>query len=192
MEQYGSNFEIPPEGIDTPDGFLYYPPKQGIQILFLIASFLTAILLGWIVSSIPGDLSDLAAGFVYFIFILIFFIGYTSWSGYTGALLFSSIKLSIIKTLFRFFVHKEKPGSLDKILPTREKLIELMVRSQKATKTFFLFSIPIGIGGGFITTLFGTAMDTAFLFVIVVISSAVYGYALSFFGRRGYLPFPEE
>jgi hypothetical protein len=72
MENYRNKLEIPSEGIDTPNGYLYYPPKQGTQILFLIASFFTAILLGLIISSIPGDLSELASGAV----LLCLYIGF--------------------------------------------------------------------------------------------------------------------
>jgi len=55
-------------------------PGTGKQILFLISGFFTAILLGFIVSSIPGDLSDFAKGVIYFVYILIFILGYGAWA----------------------------------------------------------------------------------------------------------------
>lgn len=192
MEDPRNNLEIPLEGIDTPDGYLYYPPKKGIQILFLIASFFSAILLGFIISSIPGDLSDLAAGFIYFIYILVFILGYSIWVSIVGALVFNSFKLPFIKVLYRFFVHKEKPGSIHDFLPTREKAAEIMVRAQKATKTFFVLSWLIGIAGGFLAMFFNTAMSSYGLFFAVLLGAVLYGYGLFYFGRRGYLPFPEE
>ncbi len=103
---------IPPEGLGTPKGFLYYPPKQGRQVLFLIASFLTAILLGWAVSSIPGDLSGFASGVIYFVFLLVFFLGYAVWRSLANALVFSNIKWPLIKMISKIFLRKEKPESL--------------------------------------------------------------------------------
>lgn len=73
MEDNKSKMELPAEGIETTKGYLYHPPNQSTQILFLIASFFTAILLGWIISSIPGDLSDFAKGVIYFVFILVIY-----------------------------------------------------------------------------------------------------------------------
>ncbi len=75
MKTFKNKYEIPPEGIETPLGHLYPLPGTGKQILFLVAGFFAAILLGFIVSSIPGDLSDLAKGVIYFVYILIFILG---------------------------------------------------------------------------------------------------------------------
>uniref|UniRef100_A0A832LN40 Uncharacterized protein n=1 Tax=Ignavibacterium album TaxID=591197 RepID=A0A832LN40_9BACT len=75
MKTLKNNYEIPPEGIETGRGHLYPLPKQGKQILFLVSGFFTAILLGFIVSSIRGDLSDFAKGVIYFVYILIFILG---------------------------------------------------------------------------------------------------------------------
>ena len=59
---------ISAEGAETPYGHLYPLPKLSTQILFVVAFFLTAILLGLTISIIPGDLSDLAKGVIYFIY----------------------------------------------------------------------------------------------------------------------------
>ena len=192
MKSDYNKLEIPPEGIDTPNGYLYYPPKQGNQILFLIASFFTAILLGLIISSIPGDLSELASGAVYFVYILVFISGYAAWVSWMSALMFDYIKLPLLKIVFSFIFRKKKPGSIEEMLPSREKVIELMVRSQKAAKTFSILSWPIGIAGGFLTMFISTSMDSTLLFALILVSAVTFGYVLSYFGRRGYLPFPEE
>jgi len=183
---------IPPEGIDTPKGYLYYPPTQGKQVMFLIAAFFTAIFLGWIIGSVPGDLSSFASGALYFIFLLVFFLGYGLWVSLASALAFSSIKWPIIKVLVKLFIRKEKPSSINDFLPEREKLIDLMLRVQKYSRTFLILSWPIGIAGGFATLFMETSMNSAFLFMLVFISSVIYGHTLSYFGRRGYLPLPEE
>ena len=98
----------------------------------------------------------------------------------------------MIKTIFGFFVHRKKPDSIQEILPTNQKLVELMVRAQKATKTFFIISWPIGIAGG-IAVIFLKTLTSKFLLSILVTAGVIfYGYTISHFGRRGYLPFPEE
>ena len=183
---------IPPEGLGTPKGFLYYPPKQGRQVLFLIASFLTAILLGWTVSSIPGDLSGFASGVIYFVFLLVFFLGYAVWRSLANALVFSNIKWPLIKMISKIFLRKEKPESLGGFLPEREKMAGMIVSIQKYTRAFFIISWPIGITGGFITLFMSTSFDSSILFLLIFSGSVLYGYALFYFGRRGYLPLPEE
>jgi len=183
---------IPPEGVAAPKGHLYNPPTQGKQILFLITAFFTAIFLGFLVSSIPGDLSTFATGVICFVFLLVFFLGYGLWVGLVSALLFSSVKWPLIKIIAKVFIRKEKPASMKGLLPEREKLIELMVRAQKYSRTFLVLSWPIGIAGGFATLFMKTTMSSALLFMLVFISSVIYGHTLSYFGRRGYLPLPEE
>lgn len=192
MENYRDNLEIPEEGMDTPGGYLYYPPKQSKQILFLVASFFTAILLGWIISSIPGDLSDMASGVIYFVYLMVFILGYSVWVSWISALLFNTIKLPLIKIIFGFIFRRKKPDSIEALLPTREKAVELMVRAQKAAKIYFILSWPIGILGGFFTMFMDTSTSASFLFVMVLSSAVLFGYVLFYFGRRGYFPFPEE
>ena len=183
---------IPPEGIDTPKGYLYYPPKQSKQVLFLVCAFFIAIFLGWMISSIPGDLSSFASGVLYFTFLLVLFLGYGLWASFVSALAFSSIKWKIIKVLLKLFIRKEKPTSINDFLPEKEKLIDLMLRVQKYSRTFLILSWPIGIVSGFVTLFMKTSMNSAFLFMLVFITSVIYGHVLSYFGRRGYLPLPEE
>lgn len=191
-ETYRNKLEIPAEGIDTPGGYLYYPPKQWKQLLFLILSFLSAIFLGFIISSIAGNISETARGFIYFIYIFLFFLGYSWWLGLTGALIFKSIKMPFIKVLYRLLIHRKKPESVHDFLPTREQAMELMLKIQKNTKTFFFLSIPVGIAGGFISTFINASINSILLFTIIFVSTIIYGYTLFYFGRRGYLPLPEE
>jgi hypothetical protein len=192
MEDYKSRSDIPPEGIETTYGHLYPLPKLSMQILFVVASFLTAILLGLTISIIPGDLSEMAKGVIYFIYLLVFILGYSSWVGLLGVLAFSSIKMPMMKMIFRYFVHKEKPASVEEILPSREKMTELLVRAQKSARIFFILSWPIGIVGGIVSLFMNTSINSTIFFVIILITAVIFGYVLFYFGRRGYLPFPEE
>lgn len=192
MDYYRENFKIPEEGIETPQGYLYHPPKQSKQILFLIGSFFTAIFLGWIISSIPGDLSELASGVIYFVYLMVFMFGYSVWVSWISALLFNTIKLPLLKIIFGFIFRRKKPDSIEELLPTKEKAVELLVRAQKAAKIYFILSWPIGILGGFLTMFMDTSASASFLFIIVLSSAVLFGYVLYYFGRRGYIPFPEE
>ena len=192
MADINDKLEIPSEGIETPSGFLYHPPRLSKQIFFLIISFFTAIFLGWIISSIPGDLSEFGKGIIYFIYFLILMIGYSVWAGILSALIFKSIKIPLIKLVFNYFIRKEKSVPLSRILPEREKVIGLMVRAQKTTKVFFIFSWIIGIPGGIAAAFFTSSMSSILIFILVLASSIAYGYFLFYFGRRGYIPFPDD
>jgi hypothetical protein len=175
--------EIPPEGIETPFGHLYPLQKPGIQILAVIAAFIMSILLGLIVSSIPGQLSDLSKGIIYFTYLLVFILGYSAWVSILGALVFKTIKTPILKMLFRFFIYKEKPSSIEDVLPSREKLTELIVKAQKSARIFFILGWPIGLT---------KSINPVMYFVVILLISVIFGYVLYYFGRRGYFPFPEE
>lgn len=192
MKEQRSQINIPPEGIETPLGYLYNPPGLAKQIISLIVSFFASIFLGWAVSSIPGDLSDFTKAIFYIPYLLVFFFGYSAWIAWLNIIVFDTIKWSLIKTILGYFLHEKKPDSIQEILPTNEKMVELMVRAQKATKTFFILSLPIGIAGGIAAMFLKTTASTIFLSFTVVVSAMAYGYTLSYFGRRGYLPFPEE
>ena len=192
MKDFETYNGIPSEGMETPGGYLYYPPNQGIQILFMFAAFFTAIFLGWFISKVAGITSDFASGFICFVFLMIFIIGYGLWVSFVGALAFNSIKWPIIKVLVKLFIKKEKPKSINEFLPDREKLIELLVRVQKHTRWFLIICWPIGILGGFASLFMSSSLSSSFLFLLIFICSVIYGHLLYYFGRRGYLPLPEE
>jgi len=137
-------------------------------------------------------LSELAKGVIYFVYLLVFILGYSAWVSLLGVLAFSSIKLPIMRMIIRYFFHKEKPASVEEILPSREKMTELLVRAQKSARIFFILSWPIGIVGGIVSLFMNTSINSAIFFVIILITAVTFGYVLFYFGRRGYFPFPEE
>jgi len=184
--------DIPPEGMETPNGYFYYPPAQGIQVLFLIGAFFSAIFLGWLISNIAGIQSEFASGVIYFVFLLVFFLGYGSWVGLVSALAFSRIKWPLIKIIAKIFLRKEKPSSINDFLPEREKLIEMIVRVQKYSRTFLFTGWILGILGGLTSLFMRSSMNPLLFFTFVFVSSVIYGHLLFHFGRRGYLPIPEE
>ena len=111
---------------------------------------------------------------------------------FASALAFNSIKWPLIKIIVKIFIRKEKPSSVNEFLPEREKLIEMMVRVQKYSRSFLIIGWPIGILGSFTTLFMNASLNTLILFLFVFVTSVLYGYLLSYFGRRGYLPLPEE
>uniref|UniRef100_A0A832G8I8 Uncharacterized protein n=1 Tax=Ignavibacterium album TaxID=591197 RepID=A0A832G8I8_9BACT len=97
-----------------------------------------------------------------------------------------------MKILLRVFARKEKPDSLEKLLPTREQAFEILVRSQKAAIIFFILSWPIGILGGIASLFMNTSISALYFFIIIVITSVMFGYIIFYFVKRGYLLFPED
>lgn len=184
--------EIPTEGIETKGGRLYQPPKHGSQIIFFIAAFFIAIVLGWIVSESAGNISEFASGIIYFTYIIILFSGYAVWAGIAGSIAFRTIKVPLIKILFRFIVHKQKPASIEELFPSKEEAADILVKIQKASRTFFILSIPVGFAVGFLSMFFNKDISSVLLFIIITATSAAYGYFLFYYGRRGYMPFPED
>jgi MFS family permease len=182
---------IPAGGINTERGIVYPMPASGKQILVLVASFFAAILLGFIISSIPGDLSELATGVLYFVFIIIFMLGYSIWIGWMKLNILNAFKKTILKGVKNILTKNEARFKKDISFP-KEKVLELLLASQKATKIFAVMGWLFGVLGGFISLSFDTSINKTILFVLVIIFAAGFGHLLYYFGRRGYFPFPEE
>jgi len=186
-----NKINIPADGLNTERGLLYPMPATGKQIIVLVASFFVAILLGFILSSIPGDLSELATGVLYFVFITIFVLGYSAWIGWLKLILLSAFKKTIVKGFSSIVTKKEFDLAKELWLP-EDKLVELMLRGQKSTKIFAVIGWVFGVLGGIISLSFDTSINKPLLFGLVIIFAAGFGHLLYYFGRRGYFPFPEE
>lgn len=182
---------IPADGLNTEKGILYPMPAMGKQIIMLIASFFGAILLGFIISSIPGDLSELAMGVLYFVFIIIFVLGYSVWIGWLKLILLSTYKKTIVKGFSSIVTKKEFDLAKELSLP-EDKMVELMIRVQKSTKIFAVMGWVFGFLGGVFSLSFDTSINKPILFALVIMFAAGFGHLLYYFGRRGYFPFPEE
>lgn len=184
--------DIPDRGLDTPYGRLYRPLDQWQQILALLAAFFGGPGVGWITGSVIGDLSETASTLLYVPYVLVFFTGYALWVARLNAIAFEGIGRAVIRTLFNLIVFRRKPASVDEVLPTREKLLEMLVRAQKAGASFATVSWPIGLLAGFGAMLFDSAWSAGALFFVVGVTCVVWGYVLAYLGRRGWLPFMEE
>lgn len=186
-----TKINIPDGGINTERGIVYPMPALGRQILVLVASFFAAILLGFIISSIPGDLSEIATGVLYFVFIIIFILGYSIWIGWMKLKILNAFKKTILKGVKNILAKNEAGFKNDLSFP-EEKVLDLLLASQKSTKIFAIMGWLFGALGGIISLSFDTSINKPILFVLVIIFAAGFGHLLYYFGRRGHLPFPEE
>ena len=177
--------------IKTDRGFVYPMPPKGKQIITLVISFFAAILLGFIISSIPGDLSKLETGVLYFVFIIIFILGYSIWVSWMKLKILSAFKKTIIRGVSNILT-KNKAGFKNDLSFPEEKVLELLLASQKSTKIFVIMGWLFGVLCGIISLSFDTSINKPILFVLVIIFAAGFGHLLYYFGRRGYFPFPEE
>ena len=186
--------EIEPvaEVLDTPHGPLYRPLGTGRQALVLVAAFFGGPAIAWVVGAIPGDLSETARTLVYVPFVLVFFLGYAAWVARLKVIAFRGIGAPLLKALIALIVFRRKPRSVEEVLPTREKLLEMAVKAQIAGASFRRVGWLLGVGAGVIAALFESGMAGTTRFALVSATCIAWGYALAFLGRRGWLPIMEE
>ncbi len=192
MTKRPTRAEIPNETMDTPYGRLYRPLAQGWQILVLIAAFAGGPAVGWLVGQVPGDLSENARILLYIPYVVLFFMGYSLWIARLNAIAFEGIGRSLLKTLFLLIIRRRKPESIEEVFPSKEKLLEMAVKAQKAGASFGVVGWPVAAVSGLVALLFDTEMGLMARFTLVAGSCLAWGYALAFLGRRGWLPFMEE
>jgi hypothetical protein len=179
------------DGHSTAFGVLYRPKSFGVQIPVLFGAFLGGPAAGWVLVQVLGGVSENGSIFLYVSTTSIFFLGYALWATRLAALAFNAFGKQLLRALFLMIVRRQKPRSADELLPTREKLEELVVRAQKASSSFFVVSIPVGLISGTLARLLETGSEKWVQSVVVVAGCLSWGWALSILGRRGYLPLPE-
>ena len=184
--------EIPAEGLETPYGHLYRPLTSGKQVIVLVASFVASMSLGGWLAVIPGDLSSAAQVILHIPYILVFFVGYSVWVARLNAIAFDGIGRSLIKMLWNLIIYRKEPTTLAEVLPSREKLLEMLVKGQRAGASFRGVSWPIALAGALCAMLFESAMPSMALAAMIAASVVGLGHILGFLGRRGWLPFPEN
>ncbi len=184
--------EIPAHGLETPYGYLYRPLSNGKQILVLIAVFVGGPAFGWVIAQVPGDLSPTAKDAMFVPMMAVFFVGYGWWITRLNIIAFQGIGWSLVKVLFNLLVFRRKPKSIEDVIPSRDKLLEMLVRAQKAGSSFAPAGWLVGLISGLIATLCDSAMGSAKLFALVAGACLIWGYLLAWLGRRGWLPFMES
>ena len=184
--------DIPKEGLDTPSGRLYRPLNEGWQILVVILACIGGPLLGGLAGKIAGDLSETAQTFLYVPMVAVFLLGYALWVARLHTIAFDSLGKSVLKTLFLMLLRRQRPKSLEDVMPSKEKLLEMAVRAQKAGASFAVVGWPVGIISGLVGVLSESAMGFIGLFAVFALPSIAWGYLLGFLGRRGWLPIMDE
>lgn len=176
---------------ETPFGTLYTPKSLGVQIPFLVVAFAGGPIVGWMISKLLGGVSETGQIFLLVTHASIFFFGYALWASRLAALAFNTFGKQILRVLFQWFVRRKKPEGVEQMLPTREKLEELVVQAQRAASSFLIVSVPVGLISGTAAILLRTETPPWLRSVLVATSCIFWGWLLTFLGRRGYLPLPE-
>ncbi|MGH7794550.1 MAG: hypothetical protein ACREQ2_06595 [Candidatus Binatia bacterium] len=88
-------------------------------------------------------------------------------------------------------MHRKQPDDRETILPSKEKVLELLVKAQKAGASFLGISWAVAPLGVLVGLLCQSAMPEIQLVILLVGTELAWGYVLGFLGRRGWLPFPE-
>lgn len=184
--------DLPAGGLETPYGTLYRPLREGRQLLVLLAAFAAGPACGYLVAELLGDLSKAAQTALYVPYVLIFFAGYALWVARLNAIAFEGIGWSLIKALFNLIVRRRKPKQLHDVLPSKEKLLEMMVRAQKAGASFSPVAWLIAPPTGLMSLMFDSGVERSLRFALVTASCVLFGQVLARLGRRGWLPFMEE
>jgi hypothetical protein len=178
--------------LDTPYGRLYRPLHQWAQIAVLFAAFCAGPAIGWLIGHVPGDLSETARTMIYVPFVLVFFAGYALWIARLNAIVFDVLGRSFLKAFLLMLIRRRKPESFQDLVPTREKLLQMAVRAQKAGASFAIPGWPIGLIAGLLSVFFQSGFGAVALFLLLSSSVIGWGYLLAILGRRGYLPFMES
>lgn len=183
--------ERPAESIDTPHGKLYKPAHWGIQVPLIFGAFLGSLGLAEIICRFLGDLSTAAEIGIYLTFLGVLFAGYGFWTARLSAIAFEGIGRGILKTLFRLLILHKKPERLEDIIPSKEKLLEMAVRAQKAAWSFVSAGIIVAIPAGLVALLIDSDASTFNRLILISGGAIAWGSLLGFLGRRGFLPLPE-
>lgn len=184
--------DVPPGGLETPYGVLYRPLDNGWQILVLFAAFAGGPAFAWVIGQVPGDLSQSAKDVLFIPMVAIFFLGYGLWIARLNAIAFHGIGWGLLKALFNLIVFRRKPDSVADLIPSRDKLLEMMVRAQKAGASFAPVGWLVGLISGLAAMFFDSALHPAKLFLLVGGGSLIWGYLLAWLGRHNWLPFMES
>lgn len=179
------------EIIDTPHGRLYAPRHWSIQIGAAFGAFLGSLGSAELVAQILGDLSTFAEVVLYISFLGVFFLGYGLWTARLSAIAFEGVGRGILKALVLLILRRRKPQSLEEIFPQKEKLLEMLVRAQRAAWSFLTAGITIAVPAGLAGLLFDSALPAVPRLLVICGGLVAWGDLLGFLGRRSVLPLPE-
>lgn len=184
--------EVAPATPGTPQPSAPKPPGAGQQGLVLVAAFLGGPALGWIVGQVPAGLSEGARTFLCAPFVVVFFLGYAAWVARLKVIAFQGLGLPLLRALYHLVVRREKPRSVEDVLPSREQLLDLARKARGAGAAFRRVGWVVGIAAGFVAAFFESSTGPATRFVLVSATTVGWGYALALLARQGWLPIPEQ
>jgi MFS family permease len=183
--------ETPFENGDTPYGKLYEPKRTLVQFAVFCGAFFGGPLFAMLVGGFLGGLSETAQTALYVPFVAIFFLGYGLWVSRLNLLGFNLLGRGLLKTFFMLIVLRRKPTSLEDVMPSPEKFVEAAVKAQKAGWSFLLMAIPVACVAALAAMIADAETGAAGRAVIVGGACLIWGYALGWLARHGYLPFME-
>lgn len=181
----------PRHPVATPHGAIHHPPAAGVQIAVTFAAFAASIGLGSLLDAAMRLESFGARFFAQAPFLLTFILGYSLWMARVRAVVFQTVGKGLLKALIIMLLRKRAPQRVEDILPSREKLLDLLARAQKAASSFALVSAPIGLLSALGLALFDATPAAAGRAAAVGTLCLLWGIALSALGRRGLLPIAE-
>jgi hypothetical protein len=176
---------------ETPFGTLYPPQPLGWQLLLLAGAFFASLLCGWIPRLIMADVSATAGTLLHIPFVLVFVLGYAGWAARLQAMSMELLGRSLLRALWQWLLFRRKPD-VKQLLPDENKLLQLLVRGQKAASSFWLVALGLALISGGLALFIQSPVN--FLVRVIAITGPVllWGWVLTRLGRRGYLPFPES
>lgn len=177
--------------VATPHGEIHSPPAFGVQIAVTFASFAASIGLGFFLVAALRLESFGARVFAQAPFVLTFILGYALWTARVRALVFHTVGRGLLKALIIMLLKKRAPSRVEDVLPSREKLLEMLVRAQKAASSFALVAAPVGFLCALGVALFDGFPGAGGRATTVAVLCLLWGIVLSVLGRRGLLPIGE-
>jgi hypothetical protein len=138
-----------------------------------------------------GQISGNAKTFLHLPFPLVFALGYAAWAARLHALGMEFLGRSLFKALVQLILFRRKPRSLADVLPNADKLTQMAVAGQKAASGFLIVSIPVALLAALATFVVEAEIGWLLRPMVVSVPVVLWGWWLSFLGRRGHLPFPE-
>lgn len=178
--------------VELSAGTLFKPQSAGIQFVSLFAVFIAGPGLGWAVAEILGGVSHNGRIALYIPYVAILFLGYGLWSVRLKAIAFRHLGFGLFRAVLMMLIRRKKPENLEALLPTKETLETMAVQAQSAASSFVAMSVPVAAVAALLAL--GLTSESSALGQIVWVggSCIFWGWLLTRFARRGYLPIMEE
>ena len=180
------------ERVELSAGTLFKPQSAGVQFVSLFAVFVVGPGLGWVIAEVLGGVSRNGQIALYIPYVAILFLGYGLWSVRLKTIAFRQLGLGFFRAVLMMLVRRKKPDNLEKLLPTKETLETMAVQAQSAASSFVAMSVPVAGVSGLLALGLTSETSAPGQMVWVAGSCLFWGWLLSRFARRGYLPIMEE